>query len=80
MTKTINMTFLLRNPHKVRELVKQGFEVKVEFEGELVMVINLPVETIKKPLSNRPKHKIGITQNIKRVDIYNEKSWINKVD
>jgi hypothetical protein len=78
MTKTINFTFLLRNPDKVRNLVKSGVKLLVEFEGKVVMEINLPEKKEKKLLSNRPKHNIGINQPISREEIYSQSSWLDE--
>jgi len=46
MSQTITMTELLRNPKKVRELVKKGFKIYVLYEGKIAMVINLPEELL----------------------------------
>jgi hypothetical protein len=44
MTKIITMTYLLKNPAKVRSLVKQGVSLLVKYENEIVMKIDIPTE------------------------------------
>lgn len=61
MTKIITMTFLLKNPAKVREYIKQGVELLVKFEGEIVMKIIVPIKEDKGKIpptfdSNNPKY------------------------
>jgi hypothetical protein len=79
MTKTITMTFLLRNPAKVRDLVNQGIELLVKFEGKIVMVIKFPQDLPAiSSLSNRKKHNLGINKPLSRKEIYSDSSWLNK--
>jgi hypothetical protein len=61
MTKTISMTFLLKNPAKVRQFIRQGIELLVKFEGEIVMKIVLPIKENKGKIppifaSNNPNY------------------------
>ncbi len=86
MPQTITMTELLRNPKKVRALVKQGIKVYVLFEGEVAMVINLPdnlhstKQTKKLSKSKQlPSLNLGLGDKlISRDDIYGENSWLDK--
>ena len=67
------MTFLLKNPAKVRDYIEQGVELLVKFEGKVVMKIVVPTE-IEKP-KIPPALKIGKTNfKFDREEIYDQKS------
>jgi hypothetical protein len=71
MTKTITMTYLLKNPAKVREMVEEGIELLVKFEGKVVMQISLPKKKVDKELP--PMFKSGKKKYIfNRDEIYDQ--------
>lgn len=75
MSKIITTTFLLKNPAKVREMVKNGIEVLVKFEGKIVMKIVIP-NTPKiglLPPTLSIKNNPNPQDTYRRVDIYNGK-------
>jgi hypothetical protein len=76
MTKTINFTFLLRHPDKVREMVKKGIKLLVKYEGEVVMEINMPKPKVKNnqlpPVLNIPE-SVSPHDTYRRVDMYDKK-------
>lgn len=80
MSQTITMTELLRNPKRVRELVKKGIKIYVLYEGEIAMVINLPQEMIAGKKQKMPSVRSGLKKDytITREDIYGENSWLDK--
>jgi|LakMenEpi03Aug12_release.lakeMendotaPanAssembly.Ray.scaffolds.fasta_scaffold200061_3 hypothetical protein len=80
MSQTITMTELLRNPKRVRELVKKGIKIYVLYEGEIAMVINLPEEMIDSKKMKMPSVRSGLKKDytITREDIYGENSWLDK--
>ncbi|MEI6729173.1 MAG: hypothetical protein WCK98_06040 [bacterium] len=86
MSQTITMTELLRNPKKVRALVKKGIKLYVLYEGKVAMVITLPnqIESGDNPSSNAksntpPTVESGLKNyTITREDIYGEDSWLDK--
>jgi len=75
MTKTITMTYLLKNPKKVRDFVQQGIELLVQFEGKIVMKIVIPVSQDKglTPPILTNKSKLKANQTFSRSDIYSGK-------
>lgn len=89
MSQTITMTELLRNPKKVRSLVKKGIKIFVLYEGKVAMVITLPdqIETNNQNKSKASKYPKMPTLNfesglkdytITKEDIYGDNSWLDK--
>lgn len=75
MTKTINTTFLLKNPAKVREMVASGITLLVKHNGKVVMQITVPVQK-KTDKQNKlpPTFSSGIKDfTFNREDLYNGK-------
>jgi hypothetical protein len=84
MSQTITMTELLRNPKKIRALVKKGIKLYVLYEGEVVMVINLPSDTNSSDLNSKnlnfPTTNAGgiADSGLTKDDIYGQNSWLDK--
>jgi hypothetical protein len=73
MTKIITTTFLLKNPAKVREMVKKGIELLVKFEGEIVMKISIPQPKSKGLLPPVFKSVVQTKSTFSREEIYDTK-------
>jgi len=69
------MTFLLRNPDKVREMVKQGLKLLVKYEDQIVMEITIPTfNNLKNTTKLPPVLKMGKTKSsFNRTQIYDAK-------
>lgn len=85
----VTMTQLLKNPHSIQEMIKQGQNLAVFSRSKLVFEIHPP--TTQKPRKNstkksKPQAKkfelptvyFPIKGSLSRKEIYSENSWLDR--